>query len=431
MSLKFELVCIDQDNKVKFKKHTNFIRSLSVIESLWKGELDVVEERLEIDDRSQGINISIQPFDTSKMMTGERFSSAYYITVRGEFDSIEAFRTKILDQLKDLGFTHRRILFDEISNKIAVDTYPLLNHIENLLRKYIVKFFIAKIGTDWWSIAVSKENRDKANGKKNNEPTFTNSGRAVADVTLLTFDQLGKIIYSQSSIFTKTEDILEKIKTATDLESLRQELLEGNYVKYFKDTFEQNDFQKKWEKLTFIRNKVAHGNYLFKEDFELAKLLHDQLVEIINDADAGIDELTLSIADKEAVRKAIDDLVETEKEENIEKDNFDDMSEEDSEKSNSLDMKIPKKSIKPYFHSISEAISEEELLFQLAECSKSKDFVGLKYFVRDYLGKQGYSSSSSHALINLLVDKGKIKIYEVPNPYGQYDTTAIMLENIN
>jgi len=422
MSLKFEILCIDQEDKVKFKKPPNFVMALSIIESLWKGKAIISEHSLQINDDSQEISISIQVFDTSKMVTGERVSSAYYITVEGEFICVDPFRAKLLDQLKDLGFSHRRILIDEISNKIAGDIYPLLNSIENLLRKYIVKFFITKIGTDWWSIAVPKETRDNANSRKNNETVFTKSNRVVADVTLLNFDQLGKIIYSQSSIFTKTDDIFEKIRTATDLESLRQELLEGNYVKYFKNTFEQNEFEEKWKKLTFIRNKVAHSNYFTKEDFDLAKQLTDQLEQIINSADSGIDQLTLSIADKEAVIKAIDDLVEIEHEENpIEQ--YDEKNNKEIARIDLPEVRTVKIRTEPY----SSPMSEKELLSQLAKCSKIKEFVGLKYFVRTYLGDQGYSFNSSYALINLLEDKEMLELYEVPNPYGQFDTTAIRL----
>lgn len=424
MPLKFELLCIDQENKVKFKKPGNFIRALSIIESLWNGDLSICENSLEISDDIQKIKISIQPFDTSKVVTGERFSSAYYIIVEGEFDSIETFRVKLLDQLKDLGFNHRRILVDEVSNKIAADIYPLLNSIENLLRRYIVRFFTAKIGTDWWSIAVSKENRDKANSKKSNEVIFTKTARVVADVTLLNFDQLGKIIYSQSSIFTKTEDIFEKIKTASDLESLRKELLEGNYAKYFKDTFEQKNFKEKWESLTFIRNKVAHNNYFVKEDLVSAHDLHNKLTQIINDADNSIDTLTLSIADKEAVRKAIDDLVETEKEEKQIEQQEEKSNEELCEDSFSETIVIDSPS-KSYLN----ILSEEDLISQLKKCANSMEFVGLKYFVRDYLGSQKYSFNSSYALINLLADKGKIEIYKVPNPFGEFNTTAIKLVN--
>ncbi|MDB9304657.1 MULTISPECIES: Swt1 family HEPN domain-containing protein [Cyanophyceae] len=423
MPLKFELLCIDQQEKVKFKKPKNFILALSIIESLWKSDPLISEDHLEINDNVQQIKLSVQPFDTSKMVTGGRFSSAYYILIEGQFKNIEPFRIKLIDQLKDLGFDHRQILIDDVSNEIAINIYPLINRIENLLRKYIVKFFITKIGTDWWSIAVSKENREKAKSKRSNEVVFTNTSKVIADVTLLNFDQLGKIIYSQSSIFTKIEDVIGKVKASSDLESLKKELLEGNYAKYFKDTFEQNDFQKKWEQLTFIRNKVAHNNYFVQKDVNLANDLCDELTEIINNADSSIDALILSIADKEAMMKAIDDLVEIEKEEK-QLEQQERIGSEELE-DNSLKSKNPESVVKPYL-----VLSEEELISKLRECSKLKEyreFVGLKAFVRDYLSTQGYSLNSSYVLINVLADKGKIEIYEVPNPYGTYNTTAIKL----
>ena len=241
----------------------------------------------------------------------------------------------------------------------------------------------------------------------------------------MNFDQLGKIIYSQSSIFTKIDidDVIGKVKAAADLESLKQELLEGNYAKYFKDTFEQKDFQKKWEDLTFIRNKVAHNNYFVQKDFELASYLSDQLTQIINDADSKIDALVLSIADKEAVIKAIDDVIEIEKEEK-QLEQQERRSNEDVEDS-SIKLTDSENIIK--LKQYSDILNEEDLISQLRECSKSIDFVGLNYFVRDFLGQQGYSFNSSYALINLLADKSKIEIYKVPNPYGEYNTTAIKL----
>lgn len=57
------------------------------------------------------------------------------------------------------------------------------------------------------------------------------------------------------------------------------------------------------------------------------------------------------------------------------------------------------------------------------------DFVGLKYFVREVLGKLEYSIQTSSALINLLADKGILEIYEIQNPYGLYDTAAVKISS--
>jgi hypothetical protein len=124
MPLKFELLCIDQQEKVKYTKPKHLLRDLSISESLWKSEPVISEDSLELYDNRQNINVSIQPFDTSKMVTGDRFSSAYYIIVEGEFDNLEPFRIKLIDQLKNSGFNHRQILIDDVSNKIAIDIYP-------------------------------------------------------------------------------------------------------------------------------------------------------------------------------------------------------------------------------------------------------------------------------------------------------------------
>jgi hypothetical protein len=56
MPLKFELLCIDQEEKVKFKKHKNFILSLSIIESLWISDSLIGENPLEINDNKFLLN---------------------------------------------------------------------------------------------------------------------------------------------------------------------------------------------------------------------------------------------------------------------------------------------------------------------------------------------------------------------------------------
>lgn len=429
MNLKFELLCIDLEHKVKFRKPENFVKALSIIESLWNGNPTVNEDQLSLEDSISQIKVSVQPFDTSKMATGERFASAFLLSAEGKYDDIEPFRLKLIQQIKDLNFKYIRILNDEVSDAISNKIYPLLNNIENYLRKYIVKFFLTKIGIDWWALAVPKEVRDKATGMKNNETTFTQPGLVVADVTLMFFSDLGKIIYSQSSIFTKIDDIIEKIKTASDIDALRIDVLEGNYAKYFKDTFEQKDFQKKWEELTSIRNKVAHNNYSVEQDYKNTKRLVDELLVILTDAENSIEAFTLSIADKEAVKKAIESFVSNEDDIGLENNeaNAENVTEEDKSEAvenhanlTPITISVPQLK-RPTF------ISEEELIEKLKSTAKGKEFVGLKFFVREVLGKLGYSFQSSYALINILADKGILEIYEIQNPYGLYDTTAVKI----
>lgn len=145
MTHNFEVLCIDLEHKVKFKKPNNFIKALSTIENLWNGNPDINENELEINDPSKKLKLNIRPFDTSKMATGERYASAFLIIIEGTYSHIEPFRIKIVEQLKEFKFSYIKILNDDVSDFIANKIYPHLNQIENLLRKYIVKFLLQKL----------------------------------------------------------------------------------------------------------------------------------------------------------------------------------------------------------------------------------------------------------------------------------------------
>jgi hypothetical protein len=70
--------------------------------------------------------------------------------------------------------------------------------------------------------------------------TFSN--RIESDVALTDFDELGRILYEENSFLSsKRADnvtiLIDKISSATDLDALKSEVLEGNFYKYFKDYF--------------------------------------------------------------------------------------------------------------------------------------------------------------------------------------------------
>jgi hypothetical protein len=60
MNLKFELLCIDLEHKVKFRKPENFVKALFIIESLWNGNPAVNEDRLSLEDSISQIKLSVQ-----------------------------------------------------------------------------------------------------------------------------------------------------------------------------------------------------------------------------------------------------------------------------------------------------------------------------------------------------------------------------------
>ena len=58
-------------------------------------------------------------------------------------------------------------LWDDISIHYATQSYPLINEIENLMRKLIQKFMIINVGMDWTTFAMPTDVKKKISNKEN------------------------------------------------------------------------------------------------------------------------------------------------------------------------------------------------------------------------------------------------------------------------
>ncbi|PSF34224.1 hypothetical protein C7H19_19030 [Aphanothece hegewaldii CCALA 016] len=412
--VKFEVLCIDQNGKVEFSKEDKFISALAYNEQLWDGQPQKKDNYFL--DEAKNVKWYIQQLDTTSLVS-DLFSSAFILTVEGDLNSLEPLRLKLLNDLRKIGFNHLRILNDEVSKEIAVKIYPFLNEVENLLRRYVVKFFTTKIGLNWWDITVPNTVKDKAKIRIDNEETFTKSKIINANVELIDFNELGEIICQQKTAFGKIEDIIQRVNQASSLEELKSEI-QGNYSKYFKDYFERQYFEKKWKRCFEIRNKVAH-NYLFtQKDLDDTLELCKELKIIINNADEKIDKVVFNIAEKESIKIAIEVA-----EANQSKIHFNEINE--SKKENNFNGYSEEDHLQIYK---SKTITEEEVIKHLKNTEEEyKKFVGLGFFVKNILASLGYAVNTSYTVINILADKGKIELYDVKNPKGDRPTKAIKL----
>jgi uncharacterized protein with HEPN domain len=378
-----------------------------------------------VDDQLK-IELKFQTVDTSKALN-DLIESAFIIKIKGtNFDSIEKFRYSFLLHLKArLKFSNIRILHDDISTEISNKIYPLINKVENLLRRYLIKFFTQKIGVDWWGVTAPRQLNEKISLRKGNEKIFSNF--VDTDVTLIDFDDLGELIYKQSSGFNTQENIVNKIMETSSLEgleSLKQEL-QGNYTKYFKSAFQDNNFDKKWKRLFDIRNKVAHNNLFVSDDLNTAQQLTSDLTKIIDEAEAKIEEFKFSLEEQEAIRQATIDAVKAEEAQTV-----------SQEKEKLSGLKIIGKIELPDriedeedVSSKFKIISEEQFLQELTKTENwarsNRIFVGLKHFVTNILGSKGYAQRPTYSLVNILSDKNLIELYEVDNGHSYFPTKAI------
>ncbi|AFR35560.1 HEPN domain-containing protein [Riemerella anatipestifer] len=415
----FELLIIDPNGNSEIQSTKSLLYGLLSTEKLWEAPEEIDDKGIKyIKDKK--LSLRIKPVDTSSVLYN-LYESAFIIKVKSsDFEKVEKFRYPLVLHLKSrLRFDHIRILTDDISTEISNEIYPLINELENILRRYLAKFFTQKVGLDWWKQAVPDKVIEKTKLRQDNETVF--SKIVETDMTLIDFNDLGEIIYKHKLGFNKPENLTDKIlsiNSEEELQKLKQDL-DGNYNRFFKQHFKDFNFEKKWKQLFQLRNKVAHNNLFTKSDLDLASELYFKIKEIILNAENKIDEFRFSIEEQEAMIKNSNDQLESEDKENL---------------SSPISLKVVGKIDLPAkLDNSFEVISEEELLNELVRAEeslrfKNLTFIGLKSFVTNILGAKGYSYGPTYAQINVLKDKGKIEIYDIEDGnFSNWPVKAIRL----
>ena len=445
----FELLCIDPKD---ISNQEAFIHAISYSKEVWNGRSPIITQDKNgvpfIRGESE-MTVTVLPVDTSKILT-DLVEAAFVLRVESRyFENLEGFRQRLLRHLRDsLKFAHIRILKDDISSEIANQLYPKINAVENLLRRYLIKFFFQRVGIDWWEVTATPKMIDKVKSRQRNRSNqfshFINS-----DIEFADFDDLGLLIYKQSTGFNDPEKVLEMLETIDSMEDLNELKgnLQGNYTKYFKKFFRDKDFEKLWKEMSRIRNKVAHQATFFQTELKRGKELSATLTRIITDAENHIDEIVLSLKEKKAIHQAAAEVVQEEKreaEEHAKQEGTDitgnrapvelsPTAEELqlAESDNRVKLTGPKvlgkikleHKVKTYRNTDSPGyivITEEEMITELETALDLNytDYVGLKWFVTQFLANKGYAIGTTYSLINILIEQGTIDLYDKESPDG-------------
>lgn len=421
----FSLLVIDDTGKACISSEKNFLHAICANEHVWQ---DPDIDGNQIVDKKIEINLKVKVADNKGQLAGaEENQAMFFVIVQSEkFESLETFRIRILQHLQKLGFRHIRILVDDISTTFAIKIYPLINKAENKMRSFLVKFFIQKVGLDWWTMTAPKALQEKVRARKSNEQYF--STYIDTDVTLCDFDDLGELIYKQTTGFNSPDKIVEKIMKTESLEELSglKNELQGNYTKYFKESFQDKNFANIWKQLFNVRNKVAHNNLMVEEDLKIAEESSEILDKLIADAENLIKDFTFSTEDKQAffdvsaaqvTAEAYDSEPVPEDVREIKIVGKIDLPESESHRfyKSSETTEEQTKSYK--------IIDENTLINQINYFHTSKEDVSLKG-VAESLVLRGYDRKLVYSLTDLLVDKGILEYYTFENDKG-YETKGV------
>jgi|GEM_PF-1567653 len=214
---------------------------------------------------------------------------------------VDAF-AELADKIKQIS---RRInpestmvntIWDDVGRHYAYKAYPLVNDVENVMRKLISKFMLINVGMDW-----SKETMLPDLAKK--IESFEENDAHLNDLYKLDFIHLSDVLFQKKRDITLDEldRVLQKTKfNDQDQAKILKYIPRSNWDKYFSSLLDESSqsLEKKWELLYKLRNKVAHNRFLTREDFEKIKGLTSQVKDILSVAMNKLGEIDLDEEDR-------------------------------------------------------------------------------------------------------------------------------------
>lgn len=274
-----------QDNNDSFCNDEKSIVKLFDIDS----DLTVTEKNITYGKHSFSINVL-------KIKTENRKHNYFNIIIETEGkvseNLIDAFTTinrKIVIMLENALKNTPKVLWDDLNSYYSSKAYPLLNEIENLMRKLLTKLLIIKVGINWESDNVPQDIKRNIS-QKNSRCTVSNylSGTDFIDLTTFIFKK-----YSNTS----NEVLFESISNCKDLESyekIKKSIPKSNWERFLSHHIDINEkaLSERWHRLYILRCAVAHNADFRKKDYIETKKLINEIKPILLKSIASLETYT-------------------------------------------------------------------------------------------------------------------------------------------
>lgn len=197
------------------------------------------------------------------------------------------------------GKTTINTLWDDVGRTYAEKSYPLINEVENLMRRLIAKFMLITVGVNWSKDTIHPDLFKKIDSFSDDDPH-------VNDLFKLDFIHLKEVLFGKKRDISIEE--LDRLLAKTqfsqdDQDTIKKYLPKSNWEKYFSAVIDENSssVDAKWALLYKLRNKVAHNRHVKRSDFEQIKGLCEKLKEIINKASAKLGEIDINEEDRDLI----------------------------------------------------------------------------------------------------------------------------------
>lgn len=222
-------------------------------------------------------------------------------------------------------------IWNDVTIYYSKKLYPDISEIENKLRKIIYLFMLKTVGSRWIDIGTPEKFQEDINNvieKNNCKKTDINAEWLIyADfITLGKFftapyalkSNLKDLFRELAQYTTNTAETNKNMLTQQELDKLSDEYEpKNNWDRYFSNKLSvksPNKFSKDWSSLYDIRNKVAHGKPINKNDYSKASELISLYKKVFDECINIIDSLKITKKEAEAVEAVAQQIIPQEKE---------------------------------------------------------------------------------------------------------------------
>ncbi|CDG88753.1 HEPN domain-containing protein [Xenorhabdus bovienii] len=221
-------------------------------------------------------------------------------------------------------FNHSRLdkLRDDLSSKFSAEGYKYIHEVENKMRKLITIFMTSKVGLGWVSSNTPQDVIDSIKNKEYEKNT-KNINTFLSETD---FKQLSVFLFQKYSTL-KTSDvhrILLKKEDMIKISELTEFIPKSNWQRYFYQDFKtdadvhknRDDAQEKiedsWNRLSDLRNKVAHNRFISFEEMRMIKSKSEEINNVIDDALNKLDSVEVTKAQINEIKQELNDTIKEE-----------------------------------------------------------------------------------------------------------------------
>jgi len=267
--------------------------------------LSVSNQKISYRRTTKGREIVSAKFRVETNMVQSKKERYFHLVLECQDDSLVDEFSELCEKIKSIsgrihpGATAINTIWDDIGRIYAEKSYPLINEVENLMRKLIAKFMLINVGMTWSKDAINPELFKKIEDF-NEEEIYLN------DLYKLDFIHLEQVLFEKKRDISLDEldRLLQKTNfDAEDKEKILKYVPRSNWEKYFSSLIDEKDssFKEKWKIIYKLRNKVAHNRNITKSEFNQIKGLSLKIKDIINNAIEKLGEIDLNEEDRELI----------------------------------------------------------------------------------------------------------------------------------